>query len=843
MSSATIILIILTAFVIHATSYASTQFVLPVSLNSSVSGTISASPISIFANFSKRDVNEDVGLAEQRLFQFNVTHSATPTKLQISTCDGTSFDSYLVLFDGNPVENQNENLRASVLAESANDLACTDAIERAALIAMVPVGTYFVLLTGNGADHGFFNLTITAIPATPTPTPWHLDRIDQRTLPLNGRFSITDSADDIFVYLIDSGVNMRHEEFEGRVESGYDFVRNTDVDTPDCTGHGTHIAGLIAGRTFGVAKKARVISVRVFGCNHKAQVSAITDALHWVLVHSEQTDVRHRFVIALMASFNGEASKPLQFVMNEISRRKIPVVVPAGDYDDDACNIHPASESTFLTVGAIAHNDARASFSNYGPCIDLYAPGMGLPSAWHSSTNAVITMSGTAQAAAVATGAVALLLALNRQITAPQVKNILFSVGTADVIDRIAENDTGRLVYVRSIPAYDGGAPARGFVYLFMVLRAQLQSCALDSLELGMLRQALARLILADVTLIEARCNVTRVTTADMIGSGNLLRSESSMRQNDDHTIHVQIEIEERGASSAFITLEQAFGADKSIIEESLGFEFMVTDMPWAIDSRNVVYWGAPTFPDGRADRLTAGQMVAVMLSVILLMCALGISIWLCHRRMTRKDEIESMQGSADLERGPVEFQDYEDDDIGLQKVRSFRNLKRAVSFRRMSNARDSFEIHAQGMNSMSSFIGKHSTRIQPDAIRVQSFGGEAFASMTALERRETQRSFTSSGSSMRDMSARGMHRPLERLHSQQVHDDSSSGDLMVVRSMGGEAFAQIMTQLDSTRDILNEDLSRTVVDDSLRSTTSTSIGGRSDADALQMGFMYNNNS
>ena len=229
-------------------------------------------------------------------------------------------------------------------------------------------------------------------------------------------------------------------ELDGRVIAGYDFVRYTNRSTPDCIGHGTHVAGLLCGKEYGVAKGVTIVSVRVYGCSHRASVTAIVNALHWVLAHTTKLGVVDRSVVALMVSIRDEPPSVFRSVLNEFVRKQIPVIVPAGNHDPaapetgNACDLFPAQMEDFITVGASAPGDGRAPFSNFGPCVNLYAPGANIHSAWHSSTNASRVMSGTTQATAIVTGATAVMLSMNIGLKAPVLSNILFSVSTPDVI-------------------------------------------------------------------------------------------------------------------------------------------------------------------------------------------------------------------------------------------------------------------------------------------------------------------------------------------------------------------------------------------------------------------------
>lgn len=766
--------------------------------------------------------------------------------------------------------------------------------------------SYFILLTGDGSAYGSYNLTLTVTPIYPTQrapfmTPWHLDRIDQRNLPLNNQYSVTDNAEDIFVYLIDSGVNSQHEELQGRVIVGYDFVRWTGTDTPDCTGHGTHNAALIAGRTYGVAKSATIISVRVYGCDHKTSKQVIVDALNWVLTHSKRENYRERSIIALMVSINqtespiGDTPDPLPSIIDGLVLEQFPVIVPAGDLINDierkdACEIYPANEQNFLTVGATARtSDRRAVFTNIGPCVNLYAPGASITSAWHSSDTAVVTMSGSAQAAAIVAGTVALLLSININLKGPALNNILFSVGTPDVIPEIDEDDIARLVFVRSVDVDRKVVPTPGFVTLQALLRATLSSCEASVDKIDALKETLANALDLGSQLQNVNIKCQRVTflqseavgannisrkqqyeSSDIISKSKVLKNEknnqmvnmnipSTLRQTGDFDLELTMFVEERKASLKFLMLERTLSGEGKInVESELGFAFQVVEMPWATDSHEVIYWGAPTFPDTPKERLTVGVIIAIVMCLLLVVTVVGVGIWLWHRRVNKLDEIKSMEGSADMERGPIHFRDYENENLETRRNRSFRNFKKSLSFR--NGVKGKNENEAPPISSLGSFVRRTESKsrepVMLNNVRLQSFGGEAFAGTSPLNDDEEEEENESGSPSWRGSSTRSTYsaQGFGRINSQITDNgkdegnDAAQRDRMVVKSMGGEAFAMFLhTQsvmenhgrggrgetgsADDRSDTLDENLKRGNSNDG-------SIKQRSDVEALKIGFM-----
>jgi subtilisin family serine protease len=279
---------------------------------------------------------------------------------------------------------------------------------------------------------------------------WGLDRIDQRGSVLDDRYTYSSDGTGVDVYVFDSGINSAHEDFGGRVVAGYTAI-NDGLGTEDCAGHGSHTASLIGGATYGVAKNVRLVPVRVLNCNNANPSSAsLYPAIDWMIEHHQN---------GVPAVVNLSVGMPKSLAFNDAIRRLIDdgmiVVGAAGNQNRDACLYSPASEPSIISVGASDRSELRASYSNFGTCVDLFAPGSDLVGAWVGSTTTYRSSSGTSNAAPIVSGIVATMLQREPTLTQQQAEQRLVANATSGALFNIGVGSPNLLAFSGFVVAPD----------------------------------------------------------------------------------------------------------------------------------------------------------------------------------------------------------------------------------------------------------------------------------------------------------------------------------------------------------------------------------------------------
>ncbi|MCO8273289.1 S8 family peptidase [Actinoplanes sp. TRM 88003] len=284
-------------------------------------------------------------------------------------------------------------------------------------------------------------LTLQATQNNPT---WGLDRIDQRVTKASKSYTPTADGDNVHAYVLDTGIRISHLDFGGRASYGYDAFSGTST-AKDCNGHGTHVAGTIGGQLFGVAKKVKLVAVRVLDCKGRGSLSGVIAGVNWVTAHAVKPAVANM-------SMGGSTSPALNAAVQRSINSGITYVVAAGNENRNANTSSPANLAAAITVGATDSADRRATFSNYGTALDLFAPGVNIRSDYYGADDLTAVASGTSMAAPHVAGAAALALDASPGLSPLQVRNLLVKNATPGKV-KGPKGSANRLLYVPRPPA------------------------------------------------------------------------------------------------------------------------------------------------------------------------------------------------------------------------------------------------------------------------------------------------------------------------------------------------------------------------------------------------------
>ncbi|MFF9488463.1 S8 family peptidase [Streptomyces sp. NPDC014676] len=283
------------------------------------------------------------------------------------------------------------------------------------------------------------NQRVSVADTTQSNAPWGLDRIDQTSLPLSGTYTYPDNAGSgVTAYVIDTGVRITHQQISGRAAYGYDAV-DGDTTASDGNGHGTHVATTIAGSTYGVAKKAKIVAVRVLDNNGSGTTAGVIAGIDWVTRNHSGPSVAN-------LSLGGGASTTLDAAVRNSIASGVTYAVAAGNSGANASSYSPARVTEAITVGATTSTDARASYSNYGSVLDVFAPGSSITAGWHTGDTATSTISGTSMATPHVAGAAAVHLAGHPSATPAQVASALVNGATTGKVTGPGSGSPNRLL-------------------------------------------------------------------------------------------------------------------------------------------------------------------------------------------------------------------------------------------------------------------------------------------------------------------------------------------------------------------------------------------------------------
>jgi len=366
--------------------------------------------------------------------------ATTNSVLGSSEAKGIIKNQYIVILNKD-VGSSNEFAQGIAKQHGGKVLQTYDAVLKGFAIYLPDVaGTAFVeAMKKNPKVVSIENDTIMKVDATTQSNPdWGLDRIDQRNLPLDSAYSYLQTGSGTTAYIVDTGILSTHQQFSGRVLSGYTAISDGN-GTSDCHGHGTHVAGTVGGSTYGVAKNVSLVPIRILGCDGSGASSNVIAGLDWILKNGKKPAV-------VNISLGGEANASLDSAVENLFNNGYVMVVAAGNSNTDACSSSPARVSKAITVAATDNTDTRASYSNYGSCVDIFAPGSQINSSWIGSNTATKVLNGTSMATPHVVGVVAEMLQSTPTATHQTISTNLLNQASSNVVKN-PSGSPNRLLY------------------------------------------------------------------------------------------------------------------------------------------------------------------------------------------------------------------------------------------------------------------------------------------------------------------------------------------------------------------------------------------------------------
>jgi serine protease len=377
---------------------------------------------------------------------------------EVQTPEGAIPGQYIVVLDDDRVPRPEVRALAATLARQHGGRVAhvyEDTI-RGFAVAMSATGA--AALSRNPRVRYVEQDSVMSIVDTQSNATWGLDRIDQRDRPLSGTYTYNTAAAGVHVYIIDTGIRRTHVEVVGRVSaSGYTAI-NDGNGTSDCNGHGTHVSGTVGGTLYGVAKSVTLHAVRVLGCTGSGSTSGVIAGIDWVTANKTLPAVANM-------SLGGGASTALDDAVRRSVTAGVTYAVAAGNSNVSACNSSPARVPEALTVGSSTNGDVRSSFSNYGTCVDLFAPGSSITSAWSTSDTALNTISGTSMASPHVAGVAALYLAANPTASPSAVNAAIIGNASLNKLSSVGLGSPNRLLYSIFGSAPVDNPPTAAFTY------------------------------------------------------------------------------------------------------------------------------------------------------------------------------------------------------------------------------------------------------------------------------------------------------------------------------------------------------------------------------------------